>query len=146
MHENGLTLIRLFLLDHLEPREGEWNFERYDACFDAARQLGLRVVPTLMAVSPPGWMRRTRGPQSVADLDDPSFWEGPARGYVRKAVERYAPHPALHSWILWNEPGRVPPDTPHARLAFQSFLKGKYEGEIEWLNRATTNRQRRFHR
>lgn len=135
MYENGLTLIRLFLLwDQLEPREGEWDFERYDTCFDAAQQLGLRVVPTLMAVSPPGWMRRTRGPQSVADLDDPEFWEGAARGYVRKVVGRYAAHPALHSWILWNEPGRVPPDTPHARLAFQSFLKRKYEGKIQRLN------------
>lgn len=135
MHDYGLTLIRLFLLwDQLEPEEGIWDFSRYDACFDAAQHYKMKVVPTLMAVSPPGWMRLTRGPQSIADLDDPVFWQGRAGNYVRTVVEHYACHPALHSWILWNEPGRALADTPHSRLAFQRLLNEKYHGRIDHLN------------
>lgn len=135
MRENGLRLIRLFMLwDDLESRKGKWDFSLYDACFEAAQQHEMQVVPTLMAVSPPGWMRLTRGPQSTADLDDPSFWNGPAHDYVCKVVKRYAGHPALHSWILWNEPGRVPPDTPFARQAFGRYLEEKYSGNLEEMN------------
>lgn len=135
MQENGLRLIRLFMVwDDLEPQKGNWNFCLYDVCFETAWLYGMKVVPTLMAVSPPGWMRLTRGPQSTADLDDPSFWNGPAHDYVCSVVQHYAAHPALHSWILWNEPSRVPPDTPFARQAFQRFLMEKYDGDLAQMN------------
>lgn len=47
MHEAGLRVIRLFMVwDQLEPREGEWDFSNYDACFETAVQCGMTVVPT----------------------------------------------------------------------------------------------------
>lgn len=139
-----LKIIRLFLFwDHIEPSEGEWDFTRFDACFDEAEKLGLRVVPTLMPVSPPGWMRITAGPQDVANLDDPAFWSR-AMDYVARVAARYAQNPALHSWILWNEPSREITQNEHSMPRFREYLKELYGGDIERLNRLYYNRYESF--
>ncbi len=133
MHQAGLRLIRLFIVwDHVEPREGLWRFDLYDACFERARELSMGVVPTLMAVSPPGWMRAAPGPQSVADLNDPVFWHR-ALEYVRRVVTRYHDSTALDSWILWNEPSRAISPTEHAVRDWHSFLLNRYTN-IDALN------------
>lgn len=135
MNENGLSLIRLFMIwDQLEPKENCWDFTSYDTCFDEAAKLNMKVIPTLMSVSPPGWMRMTKGPQSNGDLDDLTFWQGAAKNYVQKLVYRYQKHTALHSWILWNEPGRTPIEGEHSKKAFQMFLEEKYQKDINKLN------------
>jgi beta-galactosidase len=132
---SGLRIIRVFLFwDHVEPEAGVWSFTNYDACFKQAEALGVLMVPTLMAVSPPGWMRVTSGPQDIADLDDPELWAA-ALAYVRRVVGRYHLSPALHSWILWNEPTRRIPRTPYAMEAFASFLRERYGRDITELNR-----------
>lgn len=134
MAEEGLSLVRVFLSwDHLEPREGRWNWAAYDAVFATAARHGMRVVGTLMAVSPPGWMRVSEGLQDVGNLDDPNYWRA-ALAYAGRVVERWRDAPALDSWILWNEPARSLQPTPETKQAFRAFLFAKYEGEIERLN------------
>lgn len=133
MQASGLEIIRLFMIwDILEPRCGEWNFSVYDACFDEAEKCGLAVVPTLMSVSPPGWMKLTKGSQDIADIDDGEIWES-GLSYVRKVVSHYSLHPALHSWILWNEPSRNIKICKSNIDDFSSFLLAKY-GSIEKYN------------
>lgn len=134
MAQARLKLIRLFLIwDHLEPAPGQWRFDVYDAVFDEAAACGLQVVPTLMSVSPPGWMLRSGGVQSLANLEDPEILAAAER-YLDAVVSHWAPHPALHSWILWNEASRIPPDSPAVRLRFRAFLKRRFDGNIDALN------------
>lgn len=134
MAEADFTVLRVFLVwDHLEPREGEWRWAVYDRVFSAAAEHGLKVVGTLMAVSPPGWMRRTDGLQDVADLDDPALWQR-SLDYVAKVVARWQSSPALDSWILWNEPARILARRPRTLECFRGFLEGKYR-DIAALNR-----------
>jgi len=127
MNEHGLKVIRLFMVwEQLEPTPGGWHFDNYDACFEAAEQYGMRVVPTLMSVSPPGWMKLTPSMQAIADLDDAEFREF-AHGYIQKVVIRYRAHPALDSWILWNEPSRTIAKTKHARRAFSQYAREQFK-------------------
>lgn len=139
MSENGLRLVRLFMIwDQLEPEQDVWNFEVYDACFDRAAEHGMGVIPTLMCVSPPGWMKISGGTQDIADLDDPSFRKK-AMSYVEKLAMHYCEHPALHSWILWNEPSRTISQSKFDRKDFAKFLREYYHDNIAELNRVYFN-------
>lgn len=134
MAESGFTLLRVFLVwDHLEPSEGAWHWDVYDRVFSAAARHGVGVVATLMAVSPPGWMRLTQGLQDVGDLDEPELWTR-SLGYVSRVVRRWHSSPALDSWILWNEPARVLSRHERTLEHFRSFLARKYQ-TIGALNR-----------
>ncbi len=137
MARAGLRLVRIFLQwNHVEAREGDWNWSQYDALFDAAEKNGLGIVVTLMAVHPPGWMRLSFGSQDIGPLEDPIYWEQ-ARNYIRRVVARYGSHPALHSWILWNEPKRLLPQNDETLTRFHRFLQDKYSGDIGRLNART---------
>ena len=135
MAEARLSLVRLFMLwDHLEPREGHWVWDAYDAVFESAARHGLAVVPTLMSVSPPGWMRLTGNSQSLGDLEDPAFL---TRGedYIRRVVGRYGTHPALHSWIAWNEASRGVPRNERTLARYRRFLAARHGGDTSRYNR-----------
>lgn len=133
MSENGLKVIRLFMVwGQLEPRAGEWTFDKYDACFEQASMSGLTVVPTLMSGSPPGWMRLTNSMQDLADLDDPSYKER-AADYIANVVKRYRDHPALDSWVLWNEPTLQPGQGIHGRSSYIRYLRQVF-GSIDGYN------------
>ncbi len=70
--------------------------------------------------------------QQHGDVDDPAFAEA-GREYLRRLVVRYREHPALDSWILWNEPGlNLKPNATNVE-AFRSFLRDQYQ-TIESLN------------
>jgi hypothetical protein len=65
--------------------------------------------------------------QECADIDDPDVMER-SLGHVRAVVSRFRNHPALDSWILWNEPGRVPPlESPHALEALRAAIERRYQ-------------------
>ena len=135
MARAGLKLVRIFLQwTHVEPRRDQWDWSQYDALFDAAAEGGLGVVVTLTALHPPGWMKISFGPQDLGPLDDPVYMER-AKDYVRRAAARYASHPALHSWILTNEPTLFLPKDEAVLRRFQRFVEQKYGGDIEALNR-----------
>lgn len=134
LHDSGMKLIRLFIIwGQVEPSKGVWDFRNYDACFEEAEKRGLRIIPTLMAASPPGWMQLTYGPQIPADIDDKVLWEM-GLSYVKKVVERYNASPALDSWILWNEPDRNIKITENSMKAFQKYLAYLYKNNISRLN------------
>ena len=138
--ESGLKVIRLFLFwDYVERFENEWDFSQFDACFEQAEESGVQIVPTLMPVSPPGYMCISTGVQDVGDLDDPVFWNK-AMEYVRLTVQRYRNSPALHSWILWNEPTRHIRKTEHSVRALRKYLRTYYGNDIEAVNKLYYNR------
>ncbi|MFM9328201.1 beta-galactosidase [Paenibacillus mesotrionivorans] len=143
MGENGLLVIRLFMVwEQLEPEKDKWEFANYDACFDQALECGLAVVPTLMSGSPPGWMHLTDSMQELADLDDPSF-EASSANYIDQVVKRYRDHPAMDSWILWNEPTRVIGQGPHGEQAYVRYLEEAL-GSITAFNAVSYRQFRSF--
>jgi len=135
MAQAGLKLVRVFLQwTHVEPVQGRWDWSQYDAVFEAAAVGGLGVIVTLTALNPPGWMRISSGPQDIGPLDDPLFWEQ-ARNYIRKVCERYASHPALHSWLLSNEPQLFLAQDDGNLERFRKYLERVYAGDITAFNR-----------
>ena len=137
-------LVRLFLIwDYLEPEPGVWDWRVYDAVFDTAAEHGIGVVPTLMSVSPPGWMLRTGGVQAVANLEDPEVLREGAR-YIRAVARHWRDHPALHSWILWNEASRVPPRSPETLERYRVWLRERFSGDVEAMNRLQFRRYADF--
>ncbi|TVR13342.1 MAG: hypothetical protein EA401_07015 [Planctomycetota bacterium] len=133
MAAHGLGLVRIFALwDHLEPQQGHYTWDRYDALFDAAAAHGMGVIPTLFAVSPPGWMNLSNDSQALGPLEDEAYWRL-AMEHVRRVVEHWRGHPALHSWIVWNEPSRVPPSSAAVTARWQAFLQKRY-GSLAALN------------
>jgi beta-galactosidase len=135
MAQAGLKLVRVFLQwTHVEPRQDRWDWSQYDALFEAAAAGGLGVIVTLTALNPPGWMRVSSGPQDIGPLDDPLFWEQ-ARDYIRRVCQRYTNHPALHSWLLSNEPQLFLAQDEANLKRFRKFLERTYDGDIAALNR-----------
>ena len=122
-----------FLWEVIEPRDDQWNWDRYDRLLTQSSRRGLRVLPLLMDV--PGWagggwnfIPRRRGEYAE---------------YVAKVVGRYGPgghfwrtHPELRPlaprWFeIWNEPyypyyaGNGVNAARYARLVRASVRKGR---------------------
>lgn len=133
MHENGLTLVRIFVIwDDIERTPGNWNFEGYDWIYEAAARNGIKILATLCAEDPPGWMNKTTFYHQRANLDDPEM-RAHAESYIEKVVSRYKNHPGQGAWLLMNEPAKYNSDSATFK-AFGSWLKKKY-GTVEELNR-----------
>lgn len=119
--------------DVIEPRDDQWNWERYDTMFGEAARRGLRILPLLSGSASwaaPQWN------QFPTDF-------GEYAQYVAKVTERYGPggsfwlaHPengayAATHFELWNEPyieyfsvDKVSPSR-YARLARTAALAGR---------------------
>jgi hypothetical protein len=140
--ESGLRLLRIFLIwPWIEAESGAWDFEVFDHTFDAAARHGIRIKATLTANSGP-WHVGTPGTLHSHTLTLNSGQRPAMRRYVERSVRRYATHPALGQWVLWNEPGNPigPLESPHPgrsaeqREAWGWFLKQRYAGDVERLN------------
>lgn len=131
----GFKLIRLFMVWGLiEPEPGEYRWSPFAEIFDEAEARGMKVVPTLMSGQPPGWMGLTRGMQDIADLDDPAFVERSA-AYLQGVVQKFRDHPALDSWILWNEPSReISATSPHAWEKYRKFIASLHGDNVAAYN------------
>lgn len=133
MQENGLTLARIFIIwDDVERTPGNWDFTRYDWIYDAAAQAGIKIVATLCAEDPPGWVKRTPFYHNRANLNDPEIRRHAAT-YIEKVVNRYRGHTAQGVWLLMNEPEKYDTE-PSTFEAFGNWLQAKY-GTVAELNR-----------
>jgi len=133
MHENGLTLARIFIIwDDVERTPGRWDFSRYDWIYDAAAQSGIKIVTTLCAEDPPGWSNKTPFYHNRTNLNDPEIRQH-AAAYIEQVVNRYKTHPAQGVWLLMNEPAKYDEEAPTLR-AFGRWLETKY-GTVDELNK-----------
>ncbi|MEM6821612.1 MAG: beta-galactosidase [Verrucomicrobiota bacterium] len=134
MADAKLKLLRLFVgWDLVEPRKSEWSWELFDAAFDEAQIQQMDVVPTLHHESPPGWMKVTKNAQDRFDLENEEYVEA-AYIYVTQVVQRYRNHPALDSWIAWNEACLHVPYVESIVPAFQEYAQ-EYYGDIKAFNK-----------
>lgn len=133
MHDNGLTLVRIFIIwDDIERTPGTWNFEKYDWIYDAAGRNGIKIAATLCSEDPPGWKKKTSFYHHYINLDIPEN-RANASIYLSKVVDRYKHHPAQGVWLLMNEPQKYDTDSATFR-AFGHWLKMKY-GSVTELNK-----------
>jgi len=112
----GFGQVRVFLMWPWIQSESRdvWDWTLWDNVFDAAARHNITVKATLTANSGPWWLGTGSTLHSHTLTIDRS-WIVPAADYVRNAVQRYARHPALGQWILWNEPN-YPYESQHPEL------------------------------
>ena len=133
MHENGLTLARIFVIwDDIERAPGNWDFQKYDWIYDAAAKNGIKIAATLCSEDPPGWKKRTPFYHHYTNLDNPEY-RADAAVYLDKVVSRYKTHPAQGIWLLMNEPNKY--DTDAATFAAFGRWLEKKNGSLDELNK-----------
>lgn len=131
----GLGWVRIFLIwPWIEPEPGVWRFELFDRAFDAAASVDIRVKATLTANSGPWHIGTPAMLHSHTGFLSPAQRE-PMRRYILACVRRYAAHPALGQWILWNEPSGGGERTDETLAHWRSWLKGHYGEDVGRLNR-----------
>lgn len=133
MHENGITVVRIFVIwDDIERVPGEWDLSHYQWIYDAAAKNGIKIAATLCTEDPPGWMDKTTFYHQRANLDDPEL-RSHASAYIEKFVGHFKDHPGTGFWLLMNEPTKYHEDaaTYHA---FGQWLQKKY-GTVEEVNK-----------
>lgn len=137
MYEQGMRLIRVYpYWAHIEETKGVYALGAYDACFDEAERLGMRIVFTFKPNSPPWWMGITSSfnLDDYPHLDEPEYWDV-FLDYVRHIVRRYKNSPAMLAWCVWNEPRmRIPTQLkPHMLAEYRKFLRKRYGNDIHRL-------------
>jgi Beta-galactosidase/Beta-galactosidase trimerisation domain len=142
--ETGLGWARLFLIwSWVEPEPGVWKFGLFDRAFDAAASHGIRIKATLTANSGPWHIGTPSMLHSHTGFLSPEQRK-PARRYIQACVERYAKHPALGQWILWNEPFGGNERTEETLQHWQGWLQDRYQGSIDRLNKRWRTGYRSF--
>lgn len=150
-----------------EPKKGEYDFSDIDELMDLAHKSGLKVVLNTILEVTPVWLDKeypgsamisARGERvagfaseyrQIGGMPGPCYHHDIANEYkhrfLAECAKRYATHPALLIWDVWNEPEltegiyREPKvETllcycPNCLREFSSWLQNKY-GNIEKLN------------
>lgn len=140
--EVGIGQLRTFLMWPWIQAESPstWDFQLFDSLFEAAAARGITIKATLTANSGPWWLGTASVLHSHTLVLDDRAWDA-AEAYIAACASRYAGHPALGQWILWNEPFNrgsfkttAAMRTTTARHEWATFLKERY-GDIDSLNR-----------
>jgi beta-galactosidase len=132
--ESGLGRLRIFLLwTWIERESGKFDFRIYDDVFDAAAGQGVGIKATLTANSGP-WHIGTPG---VLHSHTGFLHNGqaePMRRYIEACVTRYANHPALEQWLLWNEPIGALDHVDDNLATWRAYLSRRYRNDLQALN------------
>lgn len=152
-----------------QPAEDRFYFDDLDELMDLAGEHGLWVVINTILDCAPAWLYRkfpdslmlracgervgpvTLGHRQIGGAPGPCFHHAEAARagelFIETVVRRYASHPALLLWDLWNEPEltvgllRDPRIEnlvcycENSKKAFGSWLESKY-GSLDGLNHA----------
>ena len=150
-----------------EPRQGEYFFDDIDELMDLSHRFGLKVVLNIILDVSPVWLIRdypdsamisAKGEtvkeyateyRQIGGVPGPCFHHKEAKRlklrFVEECARRYADHPALLLWDVWNEPeltvGIYREPTPenllcyceNCRREFGEYLSRKYK-TVEKLN------------
>ena len=99
LQARGVNTIRVFLNYYVFGGQANVNPEylpevpkaHFDDLLAAANRRGIYVIPVLLIDYP-------------QDQFAPQFWQGALDRHVRPVVRRYADHPGIIAWDLYNEP------------------------------------------
>lgn len=156
MKEAGFNAYRAFVAwNRIEENEGNRDFTELDYSLELAEKYGLRVTlnaggvfSNLQGYRPPPWLIHKYGCQRVVNKrvedipgdnldfllcgDDPVY-RSKAEEFIAETVKRYASHPALECWAVWNEPNINFCRCRYSLPVFRKWLKDKY-ADIDKLN------------
>lgn len=99
LHDNGMTFCRIRMFEsYMLKDNGTWDFTLFDHAFHAADKYGIKVYATLFPATEKTDIGGWKFPENEEQKQ--SF----AR-YIQALVTHYKSFPALHGWVLINEPG-----------------------------------------
>ena len=145
-HVNAMT-VGIFSWMALEPEEGKYDFSWLDNIMDRLAENGMVAILATPSGAKPPWMSKKYPEILRTQADRLKDLHGGRHNHCftspvyrkkvsqinRMLAERYANHPALILWHISNEySGEC-----HCVLcqeAFRSFLKNKYNGDLDSLN------------
>lgn len=151
MKETGINCVTLgvFSWSVYEPGEGEFHVQWLLDIMDALYENGIYTVLATPTGAKPRWLdltypealrvekngvRRRPGLRHNHCLSAPAF-RSRAEWIIRHIAEAVKDHPGLILWHISNElSGEC--FCPHCQQAFREYLRRKFDGKIENLNRA----------
>ena len=149
----GIGTIRIgeFAWALLEPREGTYCFELFQAFLDLCDKKGMQVIFGTPTATPPAWLTRKYPEVLNCRMDGVPYRHGARRhcnynapkyiGLCGRVVEqlsiRYAKHPAICGWQIDNELNCQTDEfySQADSVAFRAYLREKY-GSLDALNDA----------
>lgn len=149
----GITVVRSaeFSWVLLEPAEGVFSFDLFDAFLDLCTQKGMQVILGTPTATPPAWLTEKYPEVLNCDITGTPYRHGGRRHYtynspvyqklcsriVEEMGRRWGQHPAVIGWQIDNEINCETDvfysEADHA--AFRVFLQEKY-GTLDALNAA----------
>lgn len=152
--ELGCNSIRIaeFCWHLMEKKEGEYDFSFFDHVIERAKSRGLRIIMGTPTATIPAWLakkhpdilsefedgtKRTFGGRHVYCFNSPDMYAYSEK-IIREMAEHYKSEKAIAAWQIDNELGHEGSDIcycAHCRDAFRKFLREKFEGDINQLNK-----------
>ncbi len=135
-----------------EPRIGHFDFSLFDRAIEVLGKAGIDTILCTPTATPPRWLTAAypevlrvdgngrvagHGSRQHADTTSPVF-RAHSRRITRAMAEHYAGNPYVVGWQTDNELNTTVSEShsPSAKLAFQDWLAGTYQGDIAALNHA----------
>lgn len=132
-----------------EPQEGVFDFTKLDKVVDAMQKAGINVIigtptyaiPTWMAKKYPEVMltdksgKREYGARQIFDITHPTY-RALSERIIRKMVGRTANKANVIGFQVDNETKHFDTSSNNVYIAFQKWLKKKFNGDLDQLNHA----------
>lgn len=153
MLASGIETIRIaeFAWSKVEPREGEFTYDFFDAFLETAKETGMKIIFGTPTATPPAWLTSKYPEVLNCRMDGVPFRHGMRRHYnynspkyqelcgriVEKFASHYAKHPNVIGWQIDNEINCEVNEfySESDTFAFRRFLKEKYQ-TLDALNDA----------
>ncbi len=140
IRQNNFSFIRSIIWwEHLEEKEGVFDFTLHDMLYEAATKNEIKIAQSF-GMYPPVWLKKElvkKGMLSTARyncIDIPDFHTR-FELYIKTVVGRYSKHPAQDMWIVWNELSKSPCTCKYTERKYKKWLEDKY-GTIDNLKAA----------
>jgi beta-galactosidase len=141
--------VGIFSWTALEPEDGRYEFGWLDGIMDRLAENGLYAMLATPSGARPAWMSRKYPEVLRVQADRRRILHGQRHNHcytspvyrekcaaiAERLVRRYKDHPALLVWHVSNEYGGEC-HCPLCQEAFRSWLKTRYENDLDKLNKA----------
>lgn len=132
-----------------EPQEGVFDFSSVHRVLDAMYEADIDVIVGTPTYAVPTWLvkkypdvlvttkegKKNYGARQIMDITNPYYLYHSER-IIRKLLEEVHDHPAVIGYQVDNETKHYGTAGENVQIGFQKYLKEKFKGNIEALNKA----------